>query len=70
MAIIVLAITGVGVLMAVLGWAIPQLRAIPTRQPDRERGVGANVRYFADTLLCALLHIILCLAPVGIWCED
>ena len=37
MAVIVVGITGVGVLMAMLGWAIPQLRAIPSLQPDDER---------------------------------
>lgn len=44
MALIVLTITGVGVLMATLGWAIPRLRATPTLQPDSERPLGRDVR--------------------------
>ena len=30
-------------LMAVLGWSIPQLRANPMLQMDEERGFGQNV---------------------------
>lgn len=44
MAVIVSLITGVGVLIPVLGWAIPTLRAIPSVQPDEERMFGENVR--------------------------
>ena len=44
MAVIVSIITGVGVLIPVLGWAIPALRAIPSVQPDEERMFGENVR--------------------------
>lgn len=45
LAVIVAAITGVGVLMAILGWSIPQLRSTPALQPDAERpGFGRNVQ--------------------------
>ena len=44
MAVIVVVITGVGFLMAVLGWAIPLLRAIPTLEPDVERKPGRDVK--------------------------
>ena len=44
MAVIVVGITAVGVLIPVLGRAIPQLRAVPSLQPDNERGLAENVR--------------------------
>lgn len=45
LAAIVAAITGVGVLMAILGWSIPLLRSTPALQDDGERsGFGRNVR--------------------------
>ena len=44
MATIVLGITGVGVLMSILGWAIPQLRTMPTLYQDEEKKIGRNVR--------------------------
>ena len=45
MAVIVSVITGVGVLIPLLGWAIPLLQAIPTLQPDEEKNMfGVNVR--------------------------
>jgi hypothetical protein len=43
MAVVVSIITGVGVLIPVLGWAIPQLQAIPSLQPDEERMYGEDV---------------------------
>ena len=44
MAVIVSIITGVGMLIPLLGWAIPPLQAIPTLRPDEENTFGVNVR--------------------------
>ena len=47
MAVMVSVISGVGVLIPLLGWAIPQLQAIPSLRPDQENRFGANVRKIA-----------------------
>ena len=48
MAVIVSVISGVGVLIPLLGWAIPQLQAIPSLRPDEENMFGENVRKNID----------------------
>ena len=50
MALVVLGITAVGVLIPLLGWAIPILQAVPSLGPDEERPPQQNVRtqYFID----------------------
>ena len=66
MATIVFGITAVGVFMVVLGWAIPQLRAIPSLQRDGERGTGEDVRKKKDIheIMTALDFVCVCVVCV------
>ena len=53
LAIVVLGITGAGLLMAILGWSIPELRVVPSLQQDGEQQIGRNVR-LSQLILCYL----------------
>lgn len=46
MAAIVCVITAIGVFIPLLGWATPQLQAIPALRPDEEGMFGVNVSKF------------------------
>ena len=43
MVVIVLCITGAGVLIPTIGWAVPALRAYPALEPNEEIRFGRNV---------------------------
>ena len=51
MALVILGITAVGVLIPVLGWAIPILQAVPSLRPDDERPPQQNVRTHIISLI-------------------
>ena len=52
MAVVVFLITGVGLVMALLGLVIPALQPNPSLQPDDERRPGRDVKRSIDNQFC------------------